>query len=233
MISILIVEDDPTIRETLEFNLKLEGFEVLTAADGLEGLEVALKNEPKIILLDLLLPELDGLTLCQNLRKSNSKSHIIMITALSADSDKVRGLTLGADDYITKPFNFEELLARIRAWLRHSSDSMVDSRSFAFGDVILDPIKHELTVKGKAVKVRPKEWLLLIALAKNPGILFSRQKLSSIVWGADFLGSSRTIDVHILRLREKVEALSGYTFIETVHGLGYRFELTQKVENCE
>lgn len=226
---ILIIEDDSTIRETLEYNLRAAGFDVATAADGRDGLEKALAGSPHVILLDLLLPRMGGLAVCEELRRRESDSRIIMITALGTDADKVKGLTVGADDYVTKPFNLEELTARIRAQLRRAS-AETKPQVFAFGDVRIDALRHELTVGGKAVKVRPKEWQLLVALAAGPGVLFSREQLADLVWGTDFVGSSRTIDVHIRRLREKVETLSAYNFIDTVHGLGYRFELAPKVE---
>jgi len=224
---ILIIEDDPTIREALEYNLRAAGFNVATAADGRDGLEKALAGAPDVILLDLLLPGMGGLAVCEELRRRASESRIIMITALGTDADKVKGLTVGADDYMTKPFNLEELTARIRAQLRRTSPA-AKPQVFVFGDVRVDALRHELTVGGRAVNVRPKEWRLLMTLAASPGVLFSREQLADLVWGTDFIGSSRTIDVHIRRLREKVEGASGHNFIQTVHGLGYRFELTPK-----
>lgn len=224
----MIVEDDPTIREVLEYNLKNEGYLITTAKDGQEGLDKAISNRPDLILLDLLLPKLDGLSVCRKVRRVNSDVRIIMITALGTSSDKVKGLADGADDYITKPFDFAELLARIRAHLRRKSNGDADHEIMKFGDVDIDSVKHEVVVDGQAVKVRPKEWQLLVTLASNPGVLFSRQQLTSLVWGNDFLGSSRTVDVHIQRLRKKVEENSQYNFIHTIHGLGYRFELTTK-----
>ncbi len=224
----MIVEDDPTIREVLEYNLKNEGYLITTAKDGQEGLDKAISNRPDLILLDLLLPKLDGLSVCRKVRRVNSDVQIIMITALGTSSDKVKGLADGADDYITKPFDFAELLARIRAHLRRKSNGDADHEIMKFGDVDIDSVKHEVVVDGQAVKVRPKEWQLLVTLASNPGVLFSRQQLTSLVWGNDFLGSSRTVDVHIQRLRKKVEENSQYNFIHTIHGLGYRFELTTK-----
>lgn len=227
MSRILIIEDDSTIREALEYNLKVAGFDVAAAGDGRTGLNTALAESPDVILLDLLLPEMNGLTVCRELRRRRSTSRIIMITALGTDEDKVKGLTDGADDYVTKPFNFEELVARIRAQLRQRSPETKQER-FNFGDVHIDMLRHELTVGGKVVKVRPKEWQLLVTLAGSPGVLFSREQLADLVWGSGFVGTSRTIDVHIRRLREKVEKPSNHYFIQTIHGLGYRFELTPK-----
>ena len=227
---ILIIEDDPTIREALEYNLRAAGFEVAGAPDGRAGLERALTEKPDLVLLDLMLPEMDGLTVCRELRqRADSDLRVIMITALGTDTDKVTGLTLGADDYITKPFSFDELLARIKAQLRRAGVTATEP-ALSFADITLDSVRHELTVNGRTIKVRPKEWQLLVTLANNPGVLFSRQKLADLVWGTDFIGSSRTIDVHIRRLREKVEKISAFNFIQTVHGLGYRFEIAPKVE---
>ena len=228
---ILIIEDDAGIREALEYNLSAAGFAVSSAPDGHQGLDKALAEHPDVILLDRLLPGMDGVAVCRELRNRQSDSRIIMITALGTQADKVLGLNTGADDYMTKPFGFDELLARVQAQLRRASPAVkAEIQELAFGDVSLDPVRHELSVNGLAVKVRPKEWQLLVTLAESPGVLFSRQQLADAVWGTDFLGSSRTIDVHIRRLREKVEKLSAYRFIDTVHGLGYRFGLTPKVK---
>lgn len=227
---ILLIEDDATIRETLEYNLRAADYLVATAADGRQGLKLALAGKPDLVLLDLMLPGMDGVAVCRELRREDRAVRIIMMTALGAEADKVRGLDAGADDYVTKPFGFDELLARVKAQLRRAAPPAEDEiGSLVFGDVALDPVRHELTVGGATVKVRPKEWQLLVILAKNPGVLFSRQQLADSVWGTSFVGSSRTIDVHIRRLREKVESLSDYSFIDTVHGLGYRFELAAKV----
>lgn len=231
MAHVLIIEDDQTIRETLAYNLKAAGFTISTAADGISGLEQAIAEKPDAVLLDLLLPKLDGLAVCEKLRRQNHSARIIMITALGTDSDKIRGLTVGADDYITKPFNFEELLARLRAQLRHAPGKAEHS-IITFGDVKIDPQKHELRVKRATVEIKPKEFLLLLTLAANPKTLFSRQQLSDLIWGASYMRSSRTIDVHINRLRSHVEKLSDFNFIKTVHGLGYRFELNKKSERA-
>ncbi len=228
MNSVLIVEDDPNIRETLAFNLKSAGLEVSTAADGRTGLEKAVTEKPDLILLDVMLPEMDGLAVCERVRRLDETVRIVMITALGTDPDKVRGLTIGADDYITKPFNFDELLARVRAQLRRAGTKDSNRSVVEFGDVRLDGIKHEVRVGGDPVELRPKEFQLLFTLASNPGILFSREKLGTLVWGTEFVGSSRTIDVHVQRLREKVEKVSGYRFLRTIHGLGYRFDLIRK-----
>jgi len=228
MNSVLIVEDDPNIRETLAFNLKSAGLNVTTAADGRIGLEKAVTEKPDLILLDVMLPEMDGLAVCERVRRLDEVVRIIMITALGTDPDKVRGLTIGADDYITKPFNFDELLARVRAQLRRAGAKDSNRSAVEFGDVRLDGVKHEVRVGDEPVALRPKEFRLLFTLASNPGVLFSREKLGTLIWGTEFVGSSRTIDVHVQRLREKVEKVSNYRFLRTIHGLGYRFDLKPK-----
>ncbi len=230
MNSILIVEDDPNIREGLAFNLEATGLDVTTAADGETGLEKAVTQKPDLILLDVMLPGIDGLAVCEQVRRLDENVRIIMITALGTSPDKVRGLTIGADDYVTKPFSFDELLARVRAQLRRTDGSASRHATVAFGDIALDEIKHEVLVGGEPVPLRPKEFRLLSTLAANPGTLFSREQLGALVWGTDFVGSSRTIDVHIQRLREKVEKLSNYRFLQTIHGLGYRFDLEPRDE---
>ena len=229
MSHILIVEDDPTIREVLEYNLAAEGYLVSTASDGRSGLDKAVAENPDLILLDLLLPNIDGLTVCRKVRRQNSDVRIIMITALGTGPDKVEGLKSGADDYVTKPFDFAELLARVKAQLRRKATGFDTKKEIInFGDVNIDSVKHQIAVGGQDIQVRPKEWKLLITLATNPGVLFSRQQLTSLVWGSEFVGSSRTIDVHVQRLRKKVEEVSRFSFIHTVHGLGYRFEVIAK-----
>lgn len=228
MNSVLIIEDDSNIRESLAYNLKTAGLDVSSAVDGREGLEKGLTEKPDLILLDVMLPEIDGLAVCERLRRLDDNVKIIMITALGTDADKIRGLTLGADDYVTKPFNFDELLARIKAQLRRTKPDGGGRTKVAFGDVRLDGVKHEVTVGDEPVRLRPMEFKLLFTLATNPGVLFSRAQLGTLIWGTEFVGSSRTIDVHVQRLREKVERPSAFRFLKTVHGLGYRFELETK-----
>ncbi len=230
MATILIIEDDTTIRDTLEFSLKLAGFSVMTAKNGEKGLRLAIDHSPDLILLDLLLPKVDGFTVCKKIRSKNETVPILMLTALDAEKDKLKGFNAGADDYITKPFSSDELLARIAANLRHSKHQTKESGTrerIAFGDVVIDRKKHLVIVNDERVKLRPKEFFLLELMASNPGQVFSRVELSEKIWGSDFLSSSRTIDVHIKRIREKVEQISGYTYIQTVHTLGYRFEINK------
>jgi DNA-binding response OmpR family regulator len=226
MASILIVEDDPIIRQTVDYALRRAGFETYATDNGKVGLEMVEMARPQLVLLDLMLPGMDGYTFASEARKTDPEMAIIMVTALSEERDKVRGLDAGADDYLTKPFSMEELLARIRANLRRVREREVLNRDerITVGDLEIEPSQFRCFVAGEPVRLRMKEFQLLLALATNSGDVMTRQKLASQVWGYDFLPSSRTIDVHIRRLRQAVEAPSAYTYIHTVHGVGYRFE---------
>lgn len=232
MARILVVEDDPVIRQTVEYALKRAGFETDTSGDGAEALEMARAAPPDLILLDLMLPGLDGYSFAQELRSSDKTTAIIMVTALDQERDKVRGLDAGADDYITKPFSMEELLARVRANLRRvrERDVLRQDAPIEAGDLVVEPNELRVHVKGKQVKLRLKEFQLLVALATHPGSLQTRQQLAQDVWGYDFLPSSRTIDVHVRRVRQAIEDASDYVYIHTVHGMGYRFQPVSKDE---
>lgn len=226
MARVLVVEDDPIIRQTVTYALKRAGFDTLASADGLEGLEVATREHPDLIVLDLMLPGLDGYRFAEEVRRTNTEVAIIMVTALDGERDTVRGLDAGADDYLTKPFSMEELLARVRANLRRVRERSVleADEVIEAGDLVIEPAQLRVTVAGAPATVRLKEFQLLLALARNSGMLMSRQRLAREVWGYDFLPSSRTIDVHIRRLRQAVEEPSAYRYIHTVHGVGYRFD---------
>lgn len=222
---ILVVEDDPTISETLEYNLRREGFSVLVAASGADGLKLALANRPDLVLLDLMLPGIDGFKVCRELREKDQALPILMITALQDEANMVKGFRSGADDYITKPFSIVEVVAKIKAALRRTqalrlreSHTVVET-----GDLRIDPANYAVSVAGKPASLRPKEFQLLTLFASNPGKLFTRQEIAESVWGYAAV-AGRTIDVHVKRLRAKVEAASAHSFIKTVHGLGYRFE---------
>lgn len=225
---ILLVEDDKSIRMALEFALTRAGYEVTPAPDGVSALERARKIDPDLVLLDILLPKLSGIDVAKTLRASGSAVPIIMLTALDQDADKIAGLDAGADDYVTKPFSTPELLARIRANLRrtHSSESSHRGRIEA-GPLVIDLDATRVTIDDKPVKLRSKEYELLVALATRRGALCTRQLLSQEVWGEQFLSTSRTIDTHVRRLRKALET-SGWTFIQTEHGMGYRFEAKQE-----
>ena len=226
MARILIVEDDPIIRQTVEYALKRAGFDTASSGDGLEALDIARAVQPDLILLDLMLPSLDGYQFAEELRHFDKEVAIIMVTALDTASNKVRGLDVGADDYMTKPFSMEELLARVRANLRRVREREVlkGDALIEIGDLRIEPRELRASVKGEPAKLRLKEFQLLVALASHPGALRTRQHLASEVWGYDFLPSSRTIDVHIRRLRQAIEDPSDNIYIHTVHGMGYRFE---------
>jgi DNA-binding response OmpR family regulator len=235
MATILVVEDDPIIRQTVEYALKRAGFATATAADGPSALEVAGELRPDLVLLDLMLPGLDGYRVAEKLRETDKETAIIMVTALDQEADKVRGLDAGADDYITKPFSMEELLARVRANLRRvrAKESLADDAVIEAGDLRIEPKSFRTWVKGVPVKLRLKEFQLLLALARRPGELCTRQMLAEEVWGYEHLASSRTIDVHVRRVRQAVEDPSDFIFLHTVHGMGYRFEPIAKTDVAE
>jgi DNA-binding response OmpR family regulator len=187
---------------------------------------MAREATPDLILLDLMLPGIDGFELADQIRRTDPDVAIVMVTALGEERDTVRGLDAGADDYVTKPFSMEELLARVRANLRRVRERAVleTDETIETGDLTIEPSQLRVQVAGRPARLRLKEFQLLLALAKAPGRLMTRQKLAQEVWGYDHLASSRTIDVHIRRLRQAIEECSAYTFIHTVHGVGYRFE---------
>lgn len=230
MPKILVVEDDPIIRTTVEYSLRRAGFETLSSEDGAEGLRLAAEELPDLIVLDLMLPNVDGYAFAEEVRRSDQEVAIIMVTALDSERDKIRGLDAGADDYITKPFSVDELLARVRASLRRVKEREVLRRDevIEVGDLVIEPSQFRVSVAGAPARLRLKEFQLLVALASNPGVLMTRQRLASDVWGYDFLPSTRTIDVHVRRLRQAVEEPSAFSYVQTVHGLGYRFEIKPK-----
>lgn len=230
MATILVVEDDPIIRQTVQYALQRAGFTVRATGDGKEAITLAEEVSPELILLDLMLPGADGYEVAGAVRSRDTETAIIMVTALDADADKVRGLDAGADDYITKPFSTEELLARVRANLRRvrARETLADDSRIELGDLVIEPAELRVQVAGQPVKLRLKEFQLLLALVKRQGSLCTRQYLAEQVWGYEHLTSSRTIDVHILRLRQAIEERSAYCYIHTVHGMGYRFEVQDK-----
>lgn len=228
MTDILIVEDDTTIRETVEINLQGAGFSVHTAADGKEGLRKANTLKPKIILLDVMLEKVDGFSICEQVRSKNPNVIIIMISALGGETEKLKGFSLGADDYITKPFSIKELLARINAHLRKTKIAPDKDNAIILGDIEINQSSFELRVKGQIIELRPKEFMLLATMAREPSQVFSRDDLAKKVWGYDFMGASRTIDAHIQKIRSKVEKVSDYKLFTTVHGQGYKLVLSKK-----
>ena len=226
--TVLIVEDDRNIADLLRLYLEKEGYEVVIALDGLKGVEKFREVHPSLVLLDVMLPGMDGWGVCRTIR-SESKTPIIMLTAKSETEDKVSGLKQGADDYITKPFEMKEVLARIEAVLRRSGiEPEKAARKLVFDKLIIDMDAFELTVDGKKVPTPPKEMELLYHLASTPNRVYTRNQLLDEVWGFDYFGDSRTVDVHIKRLREKLEGVSDQWELKTVWGVGYKFEVNPK-----
>lgn len=259
---ILIVEDEPNIRELVAYNLTANGYEPVMAEDGLQGIEMAVSEKPDLILLDIMLPGKNGYDICRELRQAGNKTPIIMLTAKNEEIDKVLGLEFGADDYISKPFGIRELMARIKAVLRRTveaasagssgneaqagggnaanagvssnSEGAVGAESMnasietggqriVINDLMIDTARHEVTVKGKRVELTLKEFDLLTMLAKNRGLVFTRDQLLDKVWGFEYIGETRTVDVHVRYLRKKLgdEEREG-RYIQTVRGIGYK-----------
>ncbi|MBE6996160.1 MAG: response regulator transcription factor [Ruminococcaceae bacterium] len=221
---ILVVEDDRHIADLLHMYLEKEGFDVRMAADGGRALEEFQKEIPDLILLDIMLPVMDGWAVCQRIRET-SKVPIIMLTAKSEVFDRIQGLEMGADDYIVKPFEMKELIARINAVLRRTEIPTDTSKRLTFDKLVIDLDSYELIVDGKKIDTPPKELELLYHLAATPNRVYTRNQLLDEVWGFDYFGDSRTVDVHIKRLREKVENISDRWELKTVWGVGYKFEL--------
>ena len=222
--TVLIVEDDRNIADLLRLYLEKEGYTVVIAPDGMRGVEQFRTVHPSLVLLDVMLPGLDGWGVCRAIR-AESQTPIIMLTAKSETEDKVNGLKQGADDYITKPFEMKEVLARIEAVLRRSGIEPEKSRRrLEFDKLVIDMDAFELTVDGKKVPTPPKEMELLYHLASTPNRVYTRNQLLDEVWGFDYFGDTRTVDVHIKRLREKLEGVSDKWALKTVWGVGYKFE---------
>ena len=220
---ILIVDDDKKTTELIRLYLEKDGYRTLIAHDGRQALDLARQKRPDLIVLDLMLPEVDGLDVCRILR-AESKVPIIMLTAKTTEEDKLLGLDLGADDYVTKPFSPRELLARIRAVLRRIGEERSEKRQVRFGDLVVDFVRHEVTVQGKPVYLTPKEFKLLEALIQEPGRAFTRLELLDRVFGFDYEGLERTVDVHVMNLRKKIEPDPRKPiYIQTVYGVGYKF----------
>ena len=223
--TVLIVEDDRNIADLLRLYLEKEGYTVVIAPDGMRGVERFRTDHPSLVLLDVMLPGLDGWGVCRAIR-AESQTPIIMLTAKSETEDKVNGLKQGADDYITKPFEMKEVLARIEAVLRRSGIEPEKSRRrLEFDKLIIDMDAFELTVDGKKVPTPPKEMELLYHLASTPNRVYTRNQLLDEVWGFDYFGDTRTVDVHIKRLREKLEGVSDQWDLKTVWSVGYKFEV--------
>jgi DNA-binding response OmpR family regulator len=228
MARVLVVDDEQVLADTIRYNLRREGYEVHIAGDGQEALRIAQATEPDVVVLDLMLPGLDGLEVCRQLRR-DSTVPILMLTAKADEVDKIVGLEVGADDYMTKPFSMRELLARIRAMLRRSRMQQTTGeddreRPIRHGDLEADPRQRRVTLNGETVQLKPKEFDLLVFLMQHRGRVLTRDQLLEKVWGYTFSGDTRTVDVHIRWLREKIEDEPGTPRrLETVRGVGYRF----------
>jgi DNA-binding response OmpR family regulator len=230
---LLIVEDDPTLLETLQYNLVRQGYDVQIAADGPGAIEKARQKPPDLVVLDLMLPGLDGLEVCRILRQEMNMP-ILMLTARAEEVDRVVGLEVGADDYMTKPFSMRELLARVKALLRRvrltrqefaEESPQVESEKLVFDNLVIDLTRRDVLIDGQSVRLKPKEYELLVFLARNRRMALSRDLILERVWGWDYDGGTRTVDVHIRWLREKIEADPANPMrIVTVRGVGYRFE---------
>lgn len=223
-LKILIVEDESNIAQLLQLYLEKEGYQTTIAPDGGKALILFDEFQPHLVLLDIMLPVMDGWAVCKRIRESN-KTPIIMMTAKGETMDKVNGLEMGADDYIVKPFEMKEVLARIHAVLRRFDTGEVEEKKLSFDKLVINMDSYELLVDGKRVDTPPKEMELLFHLASSPNRVFTRNQLLDEVWGFDYFGDSRTVDVHIKRLREKLENVSPKWSLKTVWGVGYKFEL--------
>ena len=223
---ILIVDDDENICELLRLYLQKDGFDTVVAQDGEQAVQFAARYSPDLILLDIMLPKLDGWQVCREIRK-NSDTPIIMLTAKGETFDKILGLELGADDYVSKPFDAKEVIARIKAVLRRSSenDKSEKIKEVRFDKLRINLTNYELVVNDVRIDTPPKELELIYHLASNPNRVYTRDQLLDEVWGFDYYGDSRTVDVHVKRLREKLENISDQWSLKTVWGVGYKFEV--------
>ena len=225
---ILVVEDDANLQATLKYNLQKDGYNVVTAADGAEAVTTARRTNPDLIILDIMLPILDGFEVCRILRKEMSVP-ILILTAKTEETDKIVGLEIGADDYMTKPFSMRELLARMRAMLRRTRMAVTQPEEeevkIRINNLEIDPARHIASLKDTTLNLTPKEFDLLSFLARNRGIVFNREQLLEKVWGYDYAGDTRTVDVHIRWLRKKIEANPQKPrYLITVRGTGYKME---------
>ena len=230
--TIIVVEDEPSLQETLAYNLKKEGYIVEAVGDGRSAVEIARRLKPDLIVLDLMLPELDGFEVARILRKEMTTA-ILMLTARDDEIDRVVGLEVGADDYLTKPFSMRELMARVKAQLRRTrmlreeqaEAASVPHEKLTFNNLLIDITRREVTLDGKPLQLKPKEYELFLFLAEHKGQMLSREFILERVWGWDYIGDSRTVDVHVRWLRQKIEAdAANPVRIVTVRGGGYRFE---------
>ena len=222
MATILVVDDKENILELASLYLTNEGYNVVTASDGVAALEQIGKHEPDLVLLDIMLPKMDGWEVCRKLRQEGNLVPIIMVTARTDDVDKIVGLELGADDYIAKPFNPREMVARVKAVLRRYQAVAQVTETIRLGDLKIDKDRHEAIIGDRILELRPKEFALLVAFVENSGLVLNRDQLLNRVWGYDYYGDTRTVDVHVAHLRDKLSD-SGIA-IETIRGIGYKLK---------
>ena len=233
--TILVVEDEPSLQETLVYNLQKQGYTVESAGDGRTALDTARRVRPDLMLLDIMLPGINGVDVCKTLRRENFQAPIIMLTARDDEIDRVVGLEIGADDYVTKPFSMRELVARVKAQLRRTETireeldkiktSAPAQETLIFDDLIINTTRHDVTLAGETLAFKPQEYDLLLVFCEHKGQMLSREFILERVWGWDYIGDSRTVDVHVRWLRQKVEKdPANPTRIVTVRGGGYRFE---------
>lgn len=226
---VLVIEDEENLLEALKYNLEREGYTALTASDGERGLGMARKHRPDLVILDIMLPRIDGKEVCRILRREND-TPIIMLTARGEEVDRVVGLEIGADDYVTKPFSMRELLARLRTVLRRTrsngmGETAASRERLASGDLVVDLASHTVTLADKQIEMKPREFDLLALLVANKGRAFTRDQILERLWGQDYIGDTRTVDVHIRWIRQKIEEGPGSpNRIVTIRGVGYRFQ---------
>jgi two-component system alkaline phosphatase synthesis response regulator PhoP len=232
---ILVIEDEPTLSRLLSYNLSQEGYAVNTVEDGADGLQEALQNSYDLIILDIMLPGLNGFEVLSKLRQKGNRTPIIILTARNAENEVVQGLKHGADDYITKPFGVAELLARVSAVLRRAKPEDGDDvkeashgKVITAGDLKIYPEKYEVMAGGELITLRPKEFEVLLYLVQRPGMVITRDDLMNIVWGFDYVGGQRTVDVHVSSLRKKLEMNQQSVQIDSIRGVGYKLVISKK-----
>lgn len=232
---LLVIEDEPTLSRLLSYNLSSEGYEVVVEEHGQTGYETALRGEFDLILLDLMLPGMNGFEVMGKLRNEGVKTPVIILTAKNAEAEVVQGLKSGADDYITKPFGVAELLARVAAVLRrsngheeHEQEISKVSSHISLGALMIYPEKYEVTLNGESISLRPKEFEVLLYLARKPGVVMTRDDLMNAVWGFDYIGGQRTVDVHVSSLRKKLELDPESVHIDSIRGVGYKLVVNKK-----
>jgi two-component system alkaline phosphatase synthesis response regulator PhoP len=231
---ILVIEDEPTLARLLSYNLTQEGYDTTVIDHGAEGLQTALQRSFELIILDIMLPGMNGFEILSRLRQSGNSTPVIVLTARNAEEEVVQGLKRGADDYITKPFGVAELLARVSAVLRRTSQeegkpSESTEKVITAGELSIYPEKYEVVLCGESVPLRPKEFEVLLYLVQRPGMVITRDDLMNVVWGFDYIGGQRTVDVHVSSLRKKLELGQQSVQIESIRGVGYKFVMPKKL----